>query len=137
MTMSDENAKDNVRSMPALKAAIDLWETLAAFAWEQMLAHGRGVVLAREDDLRQAQQRKADGSEFELSLGYVSMQQVPAGDDFLKIIAEYDLRKQIVLLVERSGASGGEDDEQLFVLEAGEQGKPSPEECFYAMTRQQ
>lgn len=121
---------------PALQAAIELWEHLAAFAWAETLAYGRGILLAREAELLAAAQAKQVGRPVEMPLSFVPMLEVPSGDDFLHVISKYDVKRQIVLLVGREGRKGAEDDEQLFVLEANEKGRPLPEQCLNMMLDQ-
>lgn len=121
---------------PQLRAAITLWEPLAAYAWEQTLTFGRGVVVLQQDEMMDAAEAMREGQPISLTPGFVPMQEVPSGDDFLQIIAGYDVKKQIVLLIGRSDRDGAEDDEQLIVLEANESGRPLPEECFYARQEQ-
>lgn len=106
-----------------------LWEHLAAFAWEQHLTEGKGVVLAEHDELLAAAARVSKGESSSLWLGYIGASEVPPGDDFLKIILESDPKKQVLLLV-RHGESDREEDEQLYLLEPAESGRPSPQECY-------
>lgn len=132
-----ENVPELTDVPPPLSAAIRLWEHIAAYAWEQTLALGRGVVLVGEEGLLAAGEAKARREPVILPLGFVPMLEVPSGDDFLQIISQYDVKRQVVLLVGRRGKEGAEDDEQLFVLESSEQGgRPVPEECFYSMQAQ-
>jgi hypothetical protein len=132
MSMTDD-APELTDLPPALHAAMELWERLAAFAWGQSLALDRGVVIVREEDLLAAALAKRAGQPVELPLGFVPVKDVPSGDDFLHAISKYDVKRQVVLLVGRPGKDGAEDDEQLFVLEASEHGRPLPEACFEAM----
>lgn len=118
---------------PGLKAAMDLWEHIAAFAWGQFLQEDRGVVLVTEDDLLAAAQAMRSGQAVELQLSYVAAREIPKGDDFLHVISSYDPQRQIVLLIGRPSGGGAEQDEQLYVLEANENGRPLPRTCFEAM----
>lgn len=106
-----------------------LWEHLAAFAWEQHLTEGKGVVLADHDELLAAAEQVRGGESSALSLGYVGASEVPPGDDFLKIILESDPKKHVLLLV-RHDDNEREEDEQLYVLEPADSGRPSPRECY-------
>jgi hypothetical protein len=128
-----------------LAAAIDLWEPLAAFAWERFITEGRGVVLIDRDGLHQLaaahrKQRDEDHETLPASLpssvtgsahaplGYVCVRDVPPSDDFAPIIAEYDPQRQIVLLIQLEGG-----DERLYLLEASDRRhRPTPRECFEA-----
>lgn len=131
------NDLPELTDVPApLASAMALWEHLAAYAWEQTIALGRGVVLVGEEDLLCGAQAKARGESISLPLGFVPMVEIPSGDDFLHIIRSYDVKRQVVLLVGRAERKGAEDDEQLFVLEANEAGRPLPEDCFFAMQEQ-
>jgi hypothetical protein len=119
-----------------LRAAIELWEEAAAFAWDQFLALGRGVVLIDQEELFAAQRIKAGGGTAEPTLAYVPLTHIPPGADFRRPILEYDPRRQIVLLVrsidgDEAGADDGSDtaDLRLYVIEASEQGRPTPEKC--------
>jgi hypothetical protein len=134
--MADQSRPQGITQDAELRAAIALWDSIAAFAWEQSLALGRGVVLAQGEQLIAAQQQQSTDEAVTLPLGYVPMLDVPSGDDFLQIIANYDMTRQIVLLIGTVDRAGGEDDEQLLVLEASEDGgRATPEECFYTRQR--
>lgn len=114
-----------------ITAAITLWEHLAAFAWEQFISSGRGVVLMEEQALTRAAEAARSNSPplaAQIGPGYVCVRDVPPSDDFAPIIAEYNPQRQIALLVR-----GSDEDERLYVLETSERhGRPTPRECFEA-----
>lgn len=117
---------------PHMATAVSLWETLAAFAWEQFITNGRGVVLIEQPALDAAAMRARSGaavSATEIDPGYVCVRDVPPSDDFAPIIAEYEPQRQIVLLLRLKGG-----DERLYVLETSERHqRPTPRECFESL----
>lgn len=104
-----------------LRAAIALWEPLAVEAWDATLKRGPGVLLIHRTDLRQA----AADDPSSLSVSHVPVATIPEGDDFGGVIRECDPARQIALIVRDE-----EGDEQLYVLEAEGDKRPSPETCY-------
>jgi len=107
------------QSSPALRAALDAWERLAAFGWREHQIKGRGVVVINRRDLlaNAANARR-------LPLSYVPLDHIPAGDDVRPLVRDYDPHNQIVLLVgERVG------DEQIYVIASDGKTRPLPTQC--------
>lgn len=117
-----------IESSPTLKAAMALWEPLAAFAWDCYLVCGPGVIVIDRQTLLLAAAQHETGRPATIQPGYAPLTDIPPGDDFIHVVKTYNPRKQIVLMV-----VAGESDsmeEHLLVLEAGEGGRPTPPECF-------
>lgn len=132
-TMSNDHAQDAQRA--ELEAATALWEEIAAYAWDQFVTFGQGVVLVEQVDLLAAHQVMGTEHPLPLVLGYVPVTDIPPGDDFRALIRTVHPRKQVALLVRRNEDSDGEDAEQFYVLEMLEGKRPSPEDCYFAKER--
>ncbi len=104
-----------------LRAAMALWEFLAVEAWGATLRRGPGVLLIHRADLRQA----ATDDSGALPVSHVPAATIPEGDDFGAVIRACDPAAQIPLIVRDE-----EGDEQLYVLEAEGDKRPSPEACY-------
>lgn len=99
------------------RAAMALWDDLAAYAWSAFCRSGRGVVLIDRADLSAAARTGGPAP----PLSYVPVGLIPSGDDFASIISRYDPRREVALLV---GDQGG--DEQLLVLSPAGRDRRAP-----------
>lgn len=94
---------------PTLTAALDLWETLAARAWQYASTEGRGMLIVSRDDLLAA----SDDTDAEnLATTWFRLDHMPPKDDYSRLVETYDPEHQIVLLVGESDA-----DEMLYVID--------------------
>jgi hypothetical protein len=117
-----------------VQAVIELWEPLAAFAWEQQLAFGRGVVVIEQDELNAARAARLGGSPHQPVIGYVPVTSIPPGDDFRRVVAGYEPERQIAIVIRPRGGDVEGADDRLYVLEAADHGRPSPRECCLRAT---
>lgn len=122
------------RRRDELEAATELWEHLAAFAWDQFVTFGRGVVLMRASDLFAARGALCAGKSPppDFAPGFVPLTHIPPGDDFRALIGSLNPREQLALLVQRDDDSDAENREQLYVLETAGSARLPPEECYFA-----
>ena len=99
-----------------INAASRSWDRLASFAWKSHQFAGPGAVLVLADDLLQ------EGLQGEgLPLNYFAMEDIPPGDDFRSLMAEYDPGSQVMLMI------GIPDGEQVLVIEALEGQRRRPD----------
>tara|TARA_Y100000589_G_scaffold325678_1_gene364053 strand:+ start:637 stop:969 length:333 start_codon:yes stop_codon:yes gene_type:complete len=97
-----------------INAASGNWDQLAAFAWKSFQFSGPGAVLVLAEDL-------LDGEQGELPMNYFAMEDIPPGDDFRSLMAQYDPGSQVMLMI------GLEDGEQVLVIEALEGQRRRPD----------
>ena len=98
-----------------IQAASTSWDRLAGFAWESFKLSGPGAVLVLVDDLLQG----VEGGP--LPLNYFAMEDIPPGDDFRSLMAQYDPGSQVMLMI------GSPDGEQVLVIEALEGQRRRPD----------
>ena len=86
---------------PAVRAAMRLWESLAALAWEEYRRLGRGLLVVDRDDLLAAHTRHDREAAAERIATYFPADGVPRGDDYRGVLEQYDPRTQILVLIGR------------------------------------
>ena len=107
---------------PDLRAALDLWEPLAARAWAHHQQAGRGMLIVTRAQLEAA--RAAAGA-FDVEPTWFPITHMPPKDDYHAVVRDHDPDHEIVLLVGESDA-----DEQLYVIRADPtRARPTPPTC--------
>ena len=108
-----------------ISAATALWEHLAARAWGQYQARGRGVLLLEHDQLQAAHSQLQDDTPITIEPDFLPATFIPRGDDFRHVLTTYDPERMVMLLVREADGS-----DTLLALECAD--RTSPAACFEA-----